>query len=140
MTKWYNSFGSVDDSKMTLSKQRAKLIREVSQRVLTRSVRLSNVVEWRGMKLIYKKFAALYFVFCCSNEDNELLMLQLIRTYVEILNDYFGTVSELDLVYNFDKAHCVLDELVCGGKIQESSKNAVLRAVKAHEAVESDRG
>jgi polyhydroxyalkanoate synthesis regulator phasin len=48
---------------------------------------------------------------------------------VEILDKYFGNVCELDLIFNFQKAYYVLDELVISGEMQESSKKAVLRAV-----------
>jgi hypothetical protein len=43
-------------------------------------------------------------------------------TDVEILDSYFGNVCELDLIFNFDKAHYILDEMMIAGELQESSK------------------
>ena len=36
-------------------------------------------------------------------DDNELLTLEVIHQFVEILDKYFGNVCELDLIFNFHK-------------------------------------
>ena len=43
--------------------------------------------------IILYRYASLYF--CCSieQEDNELLTLEIIHRYVELLDKYFGSVS-----------------------------------------------
>ena len=38
--------------------------------------------------------------------DNELGCLEAIHLFVEILDQYFGNVCELDLVFNFHKVVC----------------------------------
>ncbi len=38
-------------------------------------------------------------------EDNELITLEVIHHYVEVLDRYFGNVCELDLIFNFHKAN-----------------------------------
>lgn len=38
-------------------------------------------------------------------------------------------MCELDLIFNFNKAYYVLDELLIAGELQESSRKAVLRVV-----------
>ena len=40
--------------------------------------------------------------------DNELGCLEAIHLFVEILDQYFGNVCELDLVFNFHKVVCVV--------------------------------
>ena len=35
--------------------------------------------------------------------DNELLTLEIIHNYVELLDQYFGSVCELDIIYNYEK-------------------------------------
>lgn len=62
-------------------------------------------------------------------DDNELDTLEVIHRYVELLDKYFGNVCELDLIFNFQKAYFILDELVMAGELQESSKKAVLRVI-----------
>jgi len=62
--------------------------------------------------------------------------LEIIHRYVEVLDRYFGNVTELDLIFNFAKAYAVLDELIIAGEIQESSRSAVLKLVAASDEVE----
>jgi AP-1 complex subunit sigma 1/2 len=57
-----------------------------------------------------------------------------VHLYVEALDRYFGQVCELDLVFEFHRAHYVLDELVLGGYVAEPSKRAAVRAVAAQDA------
>lgn len=40
-------------------------------------------------------------------------------------------MCELDLIFNFQKAYAILDELIIAGELQESSKKAVLRIVRS---------
>ena len=40
-------------------------------------------------------------------------------------------VCELDIIFNFEKAYFMLDELVIGGELQETSKKNVLKAIAA---------
>ena len=47
-------------------------------------------------------------------------MLEVIHRYVELLDKYFGSVCELDIIFNFEKAYYMLGELVLGGEIQVS--------------------
>jgi Clathrin adaptor complex small chain len=37
---------------------------------------------------------------------------------VEVLDKYFGSVCELDIIFNFEKAYFILDELILGGEMQ----------------------
>ena len=40
-------------------------------------------------------------------------------------NKYFGSVCELDIIFNFEKAYFMWDEFVLGGEVQETSKKNV---------------
>merc|ERR1711879_177967 len=106
--------------------EKNKLATEVHRVVTTRSARFTNFVEFKTHKLVYRRYAGLYFVFAIDNEDNELAYLEAIHLFVEILDAYFGSVCELDLVFNFYKAYTVLDELIIGGELMETSKRIVL--------------
>ena len=90
-------------------------------------------MEWSAGKLVYKRYASLYFVVFIDPNDNELLALEYIHHYVEILDRYFGNVCELDLIFNFHKAYYILDEVLCGGELQETSKKVVLRVTAAQD-------
>ena len=65
--------------------------------------------------------------------DNELVVLEIIHRYVELLDKYFGSVCELDIIFNFEKAYFMLDELLLGGEVQETSKKNVLKAIAAQD-------
>ena len=67
--------------------------------------------------------------------ENELLSLEIIHRYVEILDKWFMNVCELDIIFNFQQAYTILDEVLIGGELQESSKRAVLNTLKRIEEV-----
>lgn len=58
-------------------------------------------------------------------------MLEFIHLFVEVLDQYFGSVCELDLVFNFYKVYQILDEMVVGGEIMETSKVCISRGLKS---------
>lgn len=70
---------------------------------------------------------------CVDKDDNELLTLEIIHHFVEVLDRYFGNVCELDIIFNFHKAFYVLDEVLLGGELQESNKREVLRLCAAQD-------
>ena len=47
-----------------------------------------------------RRYASLYFLACVDDDDNELIVLETIHHFVEVLDRYFGNVCELDLVSN----------------------------------------
>jgi AP-1 complex subunit sigma 1/2 len=104
-------------------------MRDVFALVLPRPQRMCNVVDWKAGKLVYKRYASLYFVAQIDQDDNELMAMELLHTYVEILDSYFTSVCELDLIFNFTRAYWILDELVGAGELLDASKPAVLNAV-----------
>ncbi|URE39604.1 AP-1 complex subunit [Musa troglodytarum] len=81
------------------------------------------------------RYASLYFCMCIDPDDNELEILEIIHHFVEILDRYFGSVCELDLIFNFHKAYYILDEILIAGELQESSKKAVARLIAAQDSL-----
>ena len=61
-------------------------------------------------QVVYKRYASLYFVMGIDVGDNELITLELIHHYVEVLDRYFGNVCELDLIFNFHKVWVFLED------------------------------
>ena len=53
LAKWYTTLSQ---------KERAKIIKEVSAIVLPRAPKLCNFIDWRDAKLVYRRYASLYFV------------------------------------------------------------------------------
>ena len=97
--------------------------------VIGRSSKLTHFLEWRDYKIVFKRYASLYFVACIEKEDNELIVLDVIHHFVEVLDRYFGNVCELDLIFNFHQAYFILEEMIVGGHIIESSKKQVLKMI-----------
>lgn len=68
----------------------------------------SNFVEFRASKIVYRRYAGLFFCVCVDAGDNELAYLEAIHFFVEVLDSFFGNVCELDLVFNFYKVGWVV--------------------------------
>jgi len=119
-------------------RQKKKVSREIIATVLSRKPKMCSFLEWKDLKIVYKRYASLYF--CCAVEqgDNELAVLEIIHRYVELLDKYFGSVCELDIIFNFEKAYFMLDELLLGGEIQETSKKNVLKAIAAQDLLQEE--
>ena len=111
--------------------ERDILQREVSALVLNRPARMCNFLECRGHKIVYKRYASLYFVVGVKADANELMVLEAVHHFVEVLDQYFGSVCELDIIFNFHRVHHLLDEVFLNGEVQEVSKREILRAVIA---------
>ena len=111
-------------------KDKKKIVRELTTNILARKPKMCNFVEYKDLQVVYKRYASLFFCFGVDREDNELCVLELIHRYVEVLDKYFGSVCELDIIFNFEKAYFILDELVLGGEMQETSKKSVLRQIE----------
>lgn len=47
------------------------------------------------------RYASLFFCFGIDWNDNELSGLEVLHKYVECLDQYFGNVCELDIIYNY---------------------------------------
>ena len=124
MNKYYKHF---------TQKERQNIQKELSTMVIGRSSKLTHFLEWREYKIVFKRYASLYFVACIEKEDNELIVLDIIHHFVEVLDRYFGNVCELDLIFNFHQAYFILEEMIVGGHIIESSKKSVLKAIATND-------
>jgi len=127
LSKWYININE---------EEKIKIQNEVYRTIILRDIKESNIIEYKNYKIVYKKYASLYFMFGIDTDDNELASLELIHLFVETLDKYFGSVCELDVVYNFYKVYSVLDELLVGGEIVETSKVNILKKLREIEFYE----
>jgi len=126
MTKFYDP--------QPVEKQQ-ELIRDIFGVLCSRAENVSNFIQadaifGPGTKLVYKHFATLYFVFVFDSCENELAILDLIQVFVETLDKCFKNVCELDIVFNFNKLHTVLDEIIMGGQVVETNSAEVMKTVQ----------
>ncbi|KAH8924351.1 Adaptor protein complex sigma subunit [Atractiella rhizophila] len=127
LSKWFTTLSP---------KAKTKIVKDVTQLVHARKSKMCNFLEYKDTKIVYRRYASLFFIAGIASGDNELITLEIIHRYVEILDRYFGNVAELDLIFNFQKAYSILDETISGGELQESSKKSVLRALTQADAIE----
>ncbi|KAG9443016.1 hypothetical protein H6P81_018870 [Aristolochia fimbriata] len=106
--------------------EKHKVEYEVHRLVVNRDPKFTNFVEFRTHKVIYRRYAGLFFSMCVDITDNELAYLECIHLFVEILDHFFSNVCELDLVFNFHKVYLILDEFILAGELQETSKKAII--------------
>ena len=99
---------------------------EVHRLVVNRDPKFTNFAEFRTHKIIYRRYAGLFFSLCVDVNDNELALLEAIHLFVEVLDHYFSNVCELDLVFNFHKVYQVIDEFILAGEIQETGKKQIM--------------
>ncbi|TGJ76614.1 hypothetical protein E0Z10_g10839 [Xylaria hypoxylon] len=126
-TKWFTTLSPRD---------KAKIVKDVSQLVLARRTRMCNFLEYKDTKIVYRRYASLFFIAGCSSDDNELITLEIIHRYVEQMDKYYGNVCELDIIFSFTKAYYILDEILLAGELQESSKKNVLRCIGQQDSLE----
>lgn len=126
LLKWYGNMQVTDKS---------KYMHEIALLVIGRSSRLCNFLEYGEYKIIYKRYASLYFITLCDKDDNELMVLEMIHHFVEILDRYFGSVCELDIIFNVHKAYYIIEEIVAAGYIQESDKKGILKSLQLQDSL-----
>ena len=83
---------------MYAQKERARIVRDIHSSVVKRGRRMCNILEWKEYKIVYRRYASLYFAFCVDTDDNELLILEAIHMFVVMLDVTFQNVSELDII------------------------------------------
>lgn len=107
LQKWYVAY---------TDKLKKKITRELITTILARKPKMCSFLEWKDVKVVYKRwdiyflvthvynvavfqlicvcrYASLYFCCAIEQNDNELLTLEIIHRYVELLDKYFGSVS-----------------------------------------------
>uniref|UniRef100_A0A1I8HRR9 AP complex subunit sigma n=1 Tax=Macrostomum lignano TaxID=282301 RepID=A0A1I8HRR9_9PLAT len=129
LQKWYMAHSE---------KMKKKITRDLVTMILARKPKMCAFIEWKDLKIVYKRYASLYFCCAIEQSDNELLCLEIIHRYVELLDQYFGSVCELDIIFNFEKAYFMLDEFMLGGEVQETSKKNVLKAIAAQDLLQEE--
>jgi len=129
LQKWYNAYPD---------KEKKKITRELITIILARKPKMCAFLEHKDKKIVYKRYASLYFCCAIDQGDNELLCLEIIHRYVELLDKYFGSVCELDIIFNFEKAYFILDEFLLAGEVQETSKKQVLKAISAQDLLQEE--
>ena len=70
LQKWFHAIADKD---------RKKISRDIVNIVLQRRPKMSNFVDFMGHKIVYKRYASLYFCCAVDQDDNELEVLEVIH-------------------------------------------------------------
>ena len=128
---------------------RNRLAHEVFRMVSARSSNLCNIIPGDGIKsfpfqrkvsVVYRSYATLFVISVVDECENPLAMLDIIHTFVEVLNGCFKDVSEVQLAFNPDKALQALDSLINGGLIFETSQELALSRLYEENAADKRFG
>ncbi len=139
--------------------ERVALESEIIRKCLSRSELQCSFLEYRGYKVIYRRYASLFFIvgtqadiditnkltsgggiinrnkaehtslLLAENKENELGLLEFIHNLVETMDKWAGSICELDIMYQLEEVHFILDEMVLNGYIVETCKGATLKTV-----------
>ncbi|XP_006365104.1 AP-3 complex subunit sigma-like [Solanum tuberosum] len=117
------------------TEKQQELIRRLYGVLSSRAENVSNFVKVDSLfgpdaRLVYKTYATLHILFIFDSSENELAMLDLMQVFVETMDKCFSNVRELDIVFNFNKVHAILDEIILGGEVLETSSSEVVKAVE----------
>eukprot|EP01043_Picozoa_sp_COSAG02_P079683 COSAG02_NODE_18563_length_932_cov_0.885954_1_plen_202_part_10 len=74
LSKYYNKFSEDETRKIE-----AEVHRIVTQREGSNASAMCSFVEWRNYKLVYRRYAGLFFTMCIDPVDNELSYLEIIH-------------------------------------------------------------
>ncbi|THH18091.1 hypothetical protein EW146_g2833 [Bondarzewia mesenterica] len=86
---------------------------------------LGQKEEGEKLRVVYRSYATLHFVFVVDSAESELGILDLIQVFVESLDRAFENVCELDLVFHFDEVHHILAEIIQGGLVLETNLDEI---------------
>ncbi|KAH3672055.1 hypothetical protein WICMUC_004456 [Wickerhamomyces mucosus] len=128
LSKWYDPVPQT---------HKTKTIKELTALVLSRRSKMCNISEYKDYKIIYRRYASLFFICGINNDENELETLEIIHRFVEIIDKWFKNICELDIIFNFEKIYQILDEYILSGEVQESSKKEVLKKMEMMEQFEN---
>ncbi|OWF35741.1 AP-4 complex subunit sigma-1 [Mizuhopecten yessoensis] len=99
-------------------------------RLCLKDQKQEGFVEYQDTMLIYRLYTNLIFIAGTSLTENELAVMEVLQNFVETVIKYFEQV----FVYNMDKIHMILDEMVVSGEIAETNKSRALLPLQLMDA------
>uniref|UniRef100_F6Q3A3 AP complex subunit sigma n=1 Tax=Xenopus tropicalis TaxID=8364 RepID=F6Q3A3_XENTR len=104
--------------------RRTLLESDVIKLCLSRSKDQCSFIEYKDFKLVYRQYASLFIVVGIDESENEMAVFELIHNFVEVLDKYFSRV--VSIMFNLDKVHIILDEMLLNGSAVETNKTRIL--------------
>eukprot|EP00917_Polyrhabdina_sp_WS-2016_P002642 GHVP01005701.1.p1 GENE.GHVP01005701.1~~GHVP01005701.1.p1 ORF type:complete len:155 (+),score=23.92 GHVP01005701.1:293-757(+) len=131
LERWYN--GKTDTEKR-------KIIKDITNGLLSWDDTKCTIFDYGVEKIIFKRYASLFFVIIAPSEEvNELYLIEVIHRIVETLDGCFANVCELDLVYGFERAYHAIDSMIHGGILMETSIDTVCKELEYFSELENKK-
>lgn len=90
MISWlivFSRLGNVRLKKWYKTEQKQKKdMKDAVNLILSRSAKDCSFLTMKNTKLVYKRYASLYFCLCIDEDDNELITLEIIHRLVQALD------------------------------------------------------
>lgn len=90
----------------------------------------TSTLEQGGRLLVYRWFGACLAIVSTDSTDNLLQTYEFLSLYMTALQQYFPKLSRHTIVQNPAKLHLVLEEMVIGGVLVETSVTHALSYVR----------
>ncbi|EEA08055.1 clathrin adaptor complex small chain family protein [Cryptosporidium muris RN66] len=81
-------------------------------------------------KIVYKRFSNIYIIVGIDNNDNYLFASCLIQLIAEITQKRLQRISEIDIVYQSKRFSAIIDEIVMGGEVIDTSIPNILKRLR----------
>ncbi|KAI8343091.1 AP4 complex subunit sigma putative [Chlamydoabsidia padenii] len=100
---------------------------ELAKKCVSRPSQHCLLFDFEEYNIVYRVYASLYIIVghCPANQENEFGILEWIQLFVETMDTYFDKVTELDIVFQLEKVHMLMDELLPKGIMVESNQERI---------------
>lgn len=111
------------------SEERHLLEAEIVRKCLKRPDKQCNFVEHRDFRVVYRRYASLFFMVGVDEEENPLAIMEFIHCMVETMDKWFGNVCELDIMFNIETVRGIVIASFASDSLSE--KHSPLRSPPA---------
>ncbi|PKI49093.1 hypothetical protein CRG98_030545 [Punica granatum] len=84
LAQYYDHYLSLEERRVLES--------EIVRKCLARTEQQCSFVEHRNYKIVYRRYASLFFLVGVDTDENELAILEFIHLLVETMDRYFDNV------------------------------------------------
>ncbi|KAK2196671.1 bifunctional AP complex [Babesia duncani] len=121
LSKWYRNY---------LPSEKQQIESEIHLIITQRQHKWTHAFPYRDLKGVCRQYASVVMCILANVDDNEHCLYDLMHLIIQILDEHFGNVREMDIVVRFDVFHAILNELVLAGDVVEVSKDVVLQSIR----------
>ncbi|KAJ8046022.1 AP-4 complex subunit sigma-1 [Holothuria leucospilota] len=111
-------------------KDRPTLEADLLRKIRQRSLDQCSFFDYQDLRITYRLYQNIYIIVGTDTEENGISVLEFIQLFMEVLHTYFSPITEIDIMYNLDKVHMVLEEIVTNGCIVETCIANILEPMR----------